>query len=93
MPHHTVHPTPHRTVPPAPRAAVHAVPAAHPRAVLPGPPATVHATTAPPKIIVDSAVQVPTGSPEATFVFVAITLPALIAAGAGFVSHAIGRHR
>lgn len=67
----------------------------HPRAVLPSPPppATLRAGTAPPKAIVDTAAPVPVGSPEATFVFVAITLPALISAGASFVNHAMGRHR
>ncbi|MFD0331077.1 hypothetical protein ACFQZC_30170 [Streptacidiphilus monticola] len=46
-----------------------------------------------PHPVVDTAVPATTGAPEAAFVFVAITLPALVAAGAGLIGHALGRNR
>jgi hypothetical protein len=33
------------------------------------------------------------GAPEAAFVYVAITIPALVAAGAGAFNHVLGRGR
>lgn len=70
-------------------------PPPHPRAALPTPPrpAQIHTTTAPPRIITDTAAPATSGSPEAAFILVAVTLPALIAAGASFINHAVGRHR
>jgi hypothetical protein len=71
-------------------------PAPHPLAVLPTPPrpAQIHATTAAPqRIITDTAAPATSGSPEAAFILVAVTLPALVAAGASFINHAVGRHR
>ena len=67
----------------------------HPLAVLPTPPrpAQIHTTTAPPRIITDAAAPATGGSPEAAFILVAVTLPALLAAGASFIHHTVGRHR
>ena len=69
----------------------------HPQATLPPKPtpSQIHATTAVPvaPAITAAAVPAPPAAPEAAFVFVAVTLPALVAAGAGYVSHAFGRHR
>ena len=72
-------------------------PVRHPQATLPPKPtpSQIHATTAVPvvPVITAAAVAAPPASPQAAFIFVAVTLPALVAAGAGYVSHAFGRHR
>ncbi|WP_161790100.1 hypothetical protein [Streptacidiphilus carbonis] len=83
------------TPPPTPQPSPRPTPPPHPLAVLPTPTphAQVHTTTAPPRIITDTAAPATNGSPEAAFILVAVTLPALIAAGASFINHAVGRHR
>ena len=72
-------------------------PVRHPQATLPPKPtpSQIHATTAVPvtPLITAAAMPASPASPQAAFVFVAVTLPALVAAGAGYVSHAFGRHR
>lgn len=90
-PHHVQQAVRH-TPPPHPAARPSPV---HPQAVLPAPlpTASVYAVTVPPKVVLDTAAAAPAGSPEATFVFVAVTLPAVISAAAGFINHSFGRHR
>ena len=72
-------------------------PVRHPQATLPPKPtpSQLHATTVVPVAPAITAAAEPAtpAAPEAAFIFVAVTLPALVAAGAGYVSHAFGRHR
>jgi hypothetical protein len=68
-----------------------------PRKLLPPPTATpvvyVHAATAVPHVLPPPAVTAAPAAPEAAFVYVAITIPALVAAGAGALNHVLGRGR
>ncbi|MBF9070206.1 hypothetical protein [Streptacidiphilus fuscans] len=75
--------TPHRTPPPKP-------PPPLPTPVLV---AHVQAVTAVPHVLAQPMVTAAPAAPEAAFVYVAITIPALVAAGAGALNHVLGRGR
>ncbi|MEY9846777.1 hypothetical protein ABH940_003864 [Streptacidiphilus sp. BW17] len=88
-PHVVVHPrpplrvTPHRTPPPKPP------PSPLPSIAL----VDVKAATAVPHVLPQPTVTAAPAAPEAAFVYVAITIPALVAAGAGALNHVLGRGR
>lgn len=74
---------------------VHPVHVAHPqpRPAPPHPtPKATHTATVVPKAIVDPTIPAPDASPETAYVFVAMIIPALIAAGATTVNHVFRRN-
>ncbi|MCX4744642.1 hypothetical protein OG455_03740 [Kitasatospora sp. NBC_01287] len=52
----------------------------------------MHAVTAVPTRPPDESLALP-GDAQSAFVFVAITVPAVLAAAVGFINHTIGRRR